>query len=374
MLIAKDEISDLDMLRSLLEVYGISLPVAPPLPIKLQDLVYFLQAQQADAEAINRFVAQVNDSADLFGTAGRERPLAHWWPGGPHGDTRTLSEELFWSESRPVVSKASSRIVSLGSCFAVEVAKHLQRNGYNYLVKEPNLIEGTSLHQSSARWGTIFNVYGFLQVVSWAFGFDRPPLVCYDVGRAIRDPFREDVEYSPEEAADIEAVWKAHLACSREALQEADIVILTVGLNEVFRYLPTGHYLHRTPWGLNPALWSKAILTVEQNYETLKTGIERLRQHNPGVKIIISVSPVPLARSFRRDVHVAAATMHSKAVLRTAVEKLCAEVPDTHYMASFETVMYPGDKLNAWSDDLRHVSDEIVGKVMQLFEAQFCGT
>lgn len=373
MLIARDEISDFDMLQSVLRLYEIVLPVSPPLPIKLQDLVYFLQAQQVDAGAIDRFVAQVNDSANLFGPSDRERPLAHWWPGAPDGDERTLSNELFWSRRRPVVSKSASKIVSLGSCFAIEVAKHLQKNGYRYLVTEPNLIPGTELHQFSARWGTIFNAFGFLQVVSWAFGFDRPPLVCYDTGRTIRDPFREDVEYTPEEAADLAGVWEAHLKCSRAALQEADIVILTVGLNEVFQYLPTGHYLHRTPWGLNPALWTKSILTVDQNYQTLKTGIERLRQHNPEVQIIISVSPVPLARTFRRDVHVAAATMHSKAVLRTAVEALCATVPGVHYMASFETVMYPGLGITAWSPDERHVSDEIVGKVMRLFDEQFCG-
>jgi hypothetical protein len=373
MLIAKDEISDLDMLQSLLRIYDIALPEMPPLPIKLQDLVYFMQAHHVDAEAVDRFVGQVNDSANLFGPLDRELPLAHWWPGAPDGDSRTLSAELFWSKRRPVVSKGTSRIVSLGSCFAIEVAKHLQMNGYNYLVKEPNPIEGTTLHKSSARWGTIFNVFGFLQVVSWAFGFEPPPLVCYDVGRAIRDPFREDVEYTPEEAADLERIWREHLTCSRAALAEADIVILTVGLNEVFRYLPTGHYLHRTPWGLNPALWTKAILTVEQNYQTLKTGIERLRQHNPDVKIIISVSPVPLARTFRRDVHVAAATMHSKAVLRIAVEALCADLPGVHYMASFETVMYPGDAITAWVPDQRHVSTEVVAKVMRLFEEQFCG-
>jgi hypothetical protein len=63
--------------------------------------------------------------------------------------------------------------------------------------------------------------------------------------------------------------------------------------------------------------------------------------------------------------------MHSKAVLRVAVERLCADLPEVHYMASFETVMYPGN-IDAWKADQRHVSDEIVQKIMRLFEAQFC--
>ena len=371
MIVATDSIPNLDILTGLLGRFGITLKGAPAFPVSFQGIIDHLVAQQAPLEPVNALIAHINRSASLFGPADRERATAHEWPDTTRDSARCVSRELFWARRKAFITK-QTKIVSLGSCFAIELAKWLQNNGYNYLVTEPNLIPDTLVHASSARWGTIFNAPAFTQVVSWALGYDQPPLVCYPVGLQIRDPFREEETYTPEEVKNIGELWRAHLECTRAALLSAEVVVLTVGLNEVFQYLPSGHYLHRTPWGMNPAVWDARILTVDENYTFIRTGIERLRAYNQNVKFILSVSPVPLMRTFRRDVHVTTATSHSKAVLRVALENLCRDLPDVHYMSSFETVMYPGQLITAWEPDERHVDTEIVDKVMLLFEQQFC--
>ncbi len=194
-------------------------------------------------------------------------------------------------------------------------------------------------------------------------------------GRAVLwDLFRQDTAFLPSELELHPETWKKHLKCSCQALSSCDVLIITVGLNEVFKWLPTGHYLHTTPrpqW-VNPALWEPEVLSVEQNIAFLSEGIAILRKHNPNVKIICSLSPVPLLKTFRRDEHVVAATAHSKAVLRVALEQLSKTITEFYYMPSFETVMYPGNGVEVWEEDGRHVTRPIVAKIMSLFERQFC--
>ncbi len=370
MMLESNSIDDPKTLADLLRNFGIELEKIPDLPVSRRGLVEFLGAQGVSAEAVNAFVGHVKRNAKLFGLLDRDRADAHIWPDRTQNPNRRVSDEVYWARRAPIVTRQSN-IVSLGSDFAVDVAKWLQRNDYHYLVTEPNFVDGQDVHVSSARWGAVSNATGFCQVVNWAFGLDEPPLVVYRAGQEIRDPFREGVVYSEDELPRLEDLWKAHTSCARAALQEADVVVLILGANEVFRYLPTGHYLHHTPEHINPALWEPQLLSVDDNVDILKAAIKQLRSFNPNVQLIVGVSPTPLLRTFRRDVHVAAATGHAKAVLRVALEQLANSVADVHYMASFETAMYPGD-LVTWAADERHPSDDSIAKTLLLFQQQFC--
>jgi hypothetical protein len=291
------------------------------------------------------------------------------WPRYDESDSRKLSNVSFAARRMQVITKTTP-IVSLGSCFAIEIARWLQVNKFNYIVTEPN-VRDDGYHGSSAKWGTIFNAPALSQVIRWAFNEDKPPLIVYPLGNKFRDPFREDIEYEDEEVENLANLWQTHLKCSYEALSRAEVVIATVGLNEVYEYLPSSHYLHRTPWRLNPFCWKEKVLTVEENVFYLSRAITTLRRYNPLAKFIFSVSPVPLFRTFREHVHVVEATAHSKAVLRVAVEQTCAAFQGCFYMPSFERVMYPGEE-TPWDRDYRHVNRSVVEKIMNTFELMFC--
>jgi hypothetical protein len=122
---------------------------------------------------------------------------------------------------------------------------------------------------------------------------------------------------------------------------------------------------------LNPIVWQPKILTVEENIGFLRKGLQELRKHNPEVKLIVSVSPVPLLRSIRKDCTVVESTAHSKAVLRVALEEFSKTSENVFYMPSFETVMYPGSKMSPWLPDGRHVTEDIVSKIMSLFQSNY---
>ena len=369
MIVYPDKIPPPKVLSSILTQFGLSLQLGSDFTgVSIVDFINLIN-QDLTTVQHQALLDSIIESANLFVRNTEDYPFSHVWPSYEEKDQRTLSGELFTSKDNKFVTK-STKIVSLGSCFAVEIAKWLQRNNYNYVATEDTRGED-GLQKSSANWGLIFNTPSCSQVVEWAFGYDTPPCHVYPLGNILRDPFREDVEYPLDQADLIKNHWDLHVKHSKTALETAELIIITVGLNEVYEYLPTGHYLHRTPWMLNPMCWRPKILTVTDNINYLTNSINKIRSHNSKCKFIISVSPVPLFRTFRKDCHVVAATGHSKAVLRLAVEEVCNQIADCFYFPSFETVMYPGE-LDSWQSDYRHVSRAIVNKVMKTFETAFC--
>jgi len=94
------------------------------------------------------------------------------------------------------------------------------------------------------------------------------------------------------------------------------------------------------------------------------------RAHNKNIKIIVTVSPVPLLATYRaKEHHVITANAHSKAVLRVAAEEFASKNKDVFYFPSYETVMYCTEQ--PWKPDLRHVAPHTVDNVMRLFSKMF---
>ena len=166
--------------------------------------------------------------------------------------------------------------------------------------------------------------------------------------------------------ADYEENYQAHVAAARSAFEQMDVFILTLGLNEVWSFAADGSVFSRSPWRAAPTLIRRNILTVEENVEDLLKMADILRRFNPKVKIICTVSPVPLHATFRADDHhVVAANTHSKAVLRVAAEEFVRRCGETYYFPSYEIVTVSTE--NPWAPDQRHVSRSAVDKVMSAF-------
>jgi hypothetical protein len=302
----------------------------------------------------------------------KENPNAVFWPDPTHPKyPRSIFGEKAYARHFKFITPETP-IGSAGSCFALRIAERLQSQGFNYVVSEPNLNKASGFHMSCARWGTIFNVPSFRQLVERAFGLRAMPKVIWtELGEAnpqICDPFREDVRFDSIE--DYERDIPIHTAAIRAALTKCKVFVMTLGMNEVW-YLKAGNLaLARSNHSISGALVKKRVLTVEENLYELQRMLDIWRAHNPDLKIIVSTSPVPLSATFRaNDYHVIAANCHSKSTLRLVAEAFAERNRDVYYFPAYETVLY-GSK-NAWEEDQRHVSNEAVGNVMALFDEMF---
>jgi hypothetical protein len=330
------------------------------------------------SEALNllrQTVAHLEESranSMAYSSQGKENPNAVFWPNPTYEKSpRDIHDELPWGRTFKFIDRTTP-IGSAGSCFAMEIAHKLQGEGFNYVVTEPHTTynnTGMGYSDASAAWGIMFNIPSLRQLVEKAFNVKRLPKLLWQAGPSdYRDPFREDISFTS--PADFDQRYESHLAACKAALTSCEVFIATFGLNEIWELKRDGSVFSRAPWGISPGLVRRRILTVEENLEQLQQMLDLWRIHNPALKLIVTVSPVPFHATFRgEEAHAVAANCHAKSVLRVAAEEFVARNKNVFLFPSFETVMYCTK--NPWDADQRHVSREAVGNVMKLFKTMF---
>jgi tetratricopeptide (TPR) repeat protein len=315
---------------------------------------------------------ETNNNRMAYNPQAKKFPGAVIWPNPTDSNSpASLFETLPMAVEHKIVDKTVP-IGSAGSCFAMEIAIKLQEEGFNYVLTESNPYGEQGFQASCAHWGIIFNAPSLRQIVEKSFGIRKLPKIIFTLnknGKTIyHDPFREDVEFTSVE--EYEENYEKHLVAAREALSSVKIFIITLGMNEVWFLKSDKSVLSRSPWRLASYLVEKKVLTVDENVNELQKMLDTWRIFNPDLKLIISVSPVPLHATFRgNEQHVVTANAHSKAVLRVAAETFAGRNEGVYYFPSYETVMYCTE--NAWEPDQRHVSRKAVANVMKLFENMF---
>ena len=307
-----------------------------------------------------------------YSIANRENPNAVWWPVPNHARyPRKAEDELPWARRYPIVSR-DTRIGSAGSCFAEEIAYRLQRKGYNYVVTEPNPSPKNGLHRSCTGWGPIFNIPAFRQLIERSFGLrDVPPIVYWDHSLsppAVRDPWRDEISFPS--LAHYQEEYYRHQAAAREALSTVEVFVMTLGLNEVWELKEDNSVLSRNPRCLDPSLIRHRCLTFAENLAEMNRMREIWKTFNPGVKLIVSVSPIPLVASVQGDSqHVIAATCEAKSILRAVAGEFSRQHEDVYYMPSYDLISYCIP--HPWTEDGRHVTRPTVSRVMELFDQIF---
>jgi hypothetical protein len=155
-------------------------------------------------------------------------------------------------------------------------------------------------------------------------------------------------------------------------------VIITLGGTETWRNPKTGKTYVTIPMSdvfnaLPEDEREVHDLSYEENVANLDAIYHLLREHVPGVKLILTVSPIRMTFTVR-DVDVAVATANGKSVLRAAagtVVESARENGDLFYFHSYETVVYAPPWLRAFDRDDVHVTPEAVRLVMHEFSRCF---
>ncbi len=322
--------------------------------------------------SILKFKQNLQENKNAFSPSTKKFPKNIYWP-NPTDKVRSNSlyeDDILFSRRNELVTKKTP-IGSIGSCFAIEIAHDLQRKGYNYIVTEENL-HTNKFHNSCAKWGTHFNTSSFKQLVERVFNIKHTPKVVFTAVRDNKsfylDPFREDIFFGTIEEYQ-ENYWN-HIQAAREALMKIKVLIITPGVNEVWRFKKCKSVLSVAPWRVAPELVEKHICTVAENIDNLQMMKNILCKFNPDLKFIVSLSPVPLHATFQGDLkHVVEANAHSKATLRCAIEEFVNNNENVYYFPSFELVSYCTN--NPWHEDQRHVNKETVERIMLLFQKMY---
>jgi hypothetical protein len=85
----------------------------------------------------------------------------------------------------------------------------------------------------------------------------------------------------------------------------------------------------------------------------------------PDVRIIVTVSPVPLMNTFS-TMDIVVANSWAKSLLRAVSQEWAAAHSNVDYFPSYE-IVHNSDRREMWEDDLRHVKGQGVQHIMDLF-------
>lgn len=248
----------------------------------------------------------------------------------------------------------SDRIMLVGSCFTEHIGKALGESKFNIL-QNPNgiLFDPASVCKSLIGYvenrpyskNDLFNLHEVWH--SWdhhsRFSGMDPDVVINNINNA---------QHS------------AH-----EFLRQADWIILTLGSSFSYRLTPehtAGQERGVANCHRSPGQWfNKHLLEIDETISMLDQAYHRLRQFNPGLKIIFTVSPV---RHLRDGV---VENNRSKARLIEAVHHMVNKFEGIYYFPAYELVIDVLRDYRFYDIDMAHPNYQATEFVLEKFAEHF---
>ena len=150
-----------------------------------------------------------------------------------------------------------------------------------------------------------------------------------------------------------------------QAINEApQTAVFTLGTNHVYILNETGEIVdncRRRP----QRLFTERELSVDECADYLREAVAMLRQINPSVRIIITVSPIRYAKYGFHG------SQLSKATLLLAADKLTKEMDNVVYFPAYEIVNDELRDYRFYREDMLHPTDQAVEYIWQRFGETF---
>lgn len=239
-----------------------------------------------------------------------------------------------------------SRIVSLGSCFAVHMAQKLSgfqfRNSVNPLgiLFHPKALE--RLFEFSVENRVFSEKDVFIHNGIWS---------CFDAHSDLNDLDQENI------------INRLNLKVSRfrDELEHATHLILTLGTAWVYRYTASGELVancHKVP----QKHFVKELLPIPEIVKSLDKIRSLISKINPGIKCIYTISPVRHIKDGFSE------NQRSKAHLIAALHEHL-EQASGYYFPSYELVMDEMRDYRFFAQDMLHPNTQAIDYIWERFTA-----
>ena len=310
-------------------------------------------------------------------------------PGNPYED---LPPEAFWRTAvanrtifdlsglwRPRFGMdTADPVVTFGSCFAQHIGRALRERGFAWFDAEQapdGLSAGNARRFNygifSARTANIYTTSLLLQWTRWAMDIAAPPSEYWEDGGRIFDPFRPKIETNGfSSVSEMSRSRKRAIASFSDCIRSARHFVFTLGLTESWWNRQGGYEYPLCPGTAGGSFDAALHRFDNQDFgfvaEQLTAAMDLMKQANPQLKFLLTVSPVPLTATMSGK-HVLVATQHSKAILRAVAGQLAAARADTDYFPSYEIITSAVARSMFYESNLRQVTSHGVDQVMRHF-------
>lgn len=187
-------------------------------------------------------------------------------------------------------------------------------------------------------WGEIDSARAFRQLVERAARTFTPQEDRWHEDGRVVDPFRPNLRYAAASDREFDVLGERHLNVVRSAFRRARVLLVALSTAEVWEATADGavfpHWADEGERRFDADKHRIRTLTLEETVADLTAGVAALRGLNPGIEVVLMVSPEPQPAT-ASPAHVLAAGTLGKAVLRIAAET-AARAEGVHYFPALE--------------------------------------
>jgi len=280
---------------------------------------------------------------------------------------------------QPMLLLKADRIATAGSCFAQHIGNNLAARGAAFMDMEPAPPVFSSTAEArkwgygvfSCRYGNVYTTRQLIQLFDEAHGTRTPEERVWEKDGRFYDSLRASVDPVGQDSPDtVLALRERHLAAVRRMFATLDVFVFTLGLTEGWESTQDGTMYAVAPGTVAGTYDPKKHVFRNLRHVEIRADMmafwERLRAVNSTARMLLTVSPVPLAVTATEN-HVLVATTYSKSVLRAVAGELSEDVDDIYYFPSYEIISSHPSRGMFFEPDLRNVNLFGVNYVMTHF-------
>ena len=254
----------------------------------------------------------------------------------------------------PIQIDHTKEVVLLGSCFADNIGRRMQEAKFNVLVNP----FGTLYNPMSIAWILERTLEGAL--------FTPQSEELFKDGEGTWHSWMHHTDFSAQTAEELCRNMNKAGRQAAEALRHAGTLIVTLGTAIIYTLKADGRLVancHKQ----KDSLFDRRRLGTEEITDRWTALLRQLRQANPGLRVILTVSPI---RHMRDGFHV---NQLSKSTLLLAADQIlqkCKDdpsMPDTAYFPSYEIMMDELRDYRFYADDMVHPSPTAVSHIWERF-------
>lgn len=240
-------------------------------------------------------------------------------------------------------------LLTIGSCFAEVMGDRLVKNKFTV---------------NANPFGTIYNPFSIFKLLYKAArneGLSKEGLV---KSQGVYQHF--DLHSRFGHTSEKELWQHVNARCEEVSafLPKTEWVIVTFGTALVYYLKETNRVVancHKVPG----QRFEKRLFSIDECIRTFRLTYDALKEINPGIKFILTVSPVRHTRETLET------NSHSKALLRVAAGEICSKFLDVHYFPAYEIMMDDLRDYRFYEKDMIHPNETAHDYIWDKFSETF---
>lgn len=236
----------------------------------------------------------------------------------------------------------NSKILNIGTCFADNIGNKLAEMRFN-IINNPN--------------GIVYNPITINEILTHIVNNEEYSEDNLVYNNGLWYSFLHHGKYSSPEKSLILNTINDNLHKQHDFLKKASHLFITLGSSVVYIYdgKITGN-CHKLP----NKLFTEKMLSVYEIVNSTSDTLKRIRNINPGIQIIITISPVRYAGKSMHNNQI------NKAILLLATEQICKE-NNVIYFPSYEILLDELRDYRYYAEDMIHPSETAIKYIWEKF-------